>query len=212
MNPPFAAATFPPRAAPAEGSVAAPQSTPPPKRPQGPRSAGSGFFVTTEGDVLTNAHVVTSCRAVTMRDRPNAFDQFDEGQSGPQRALSDEDLRKRYGDPLTLLRYDKKLDLALLRAAHGAPAVAKFRSGSLRAGESVVAFGFPLPGLLSSEGNVSVGILSALSGIGDNPHELQISAPVQPGNSGGPLLDANGKVLGVVVAKLDAVQGREDYR
>jgi S1-C subfamily serine protease len=141
-----------------------------------------------------------------MRDRPNAFDQFDEGQSGPQRALSDEDLRKRYGDPLTLLRYDKKLGLALLRAAHGAPAVAKFRSGSLRAGESVVAFGFPLPGLLSSEGNVSVGILSALSGIGDNPHELQISAPVQPGNSGGPLLDANGRVLGVVVAKLDAVK------
>jgi S1-C subfamily serine protease len=183
-----------------------PPSKPTPQRRAGPRSAGSGFFVTTEGDVLTNAHVVTSCRAVTMRERPNTFDQFDEGPSVPQRGLSDEDLRKRYGDTLTLLRSDKKLDLAVLHAAHGAPAAAKFRSGPLRPGESVVAFGFPLPGLLSSEGNVSVGILSALSGIGDNPRELQISAAVQPGNSGGPLLDANGSVIGVVVAKLDAVK------
>ncbi len=69
-----------------------------------------------------------------------------------------------------------------------------------------MAFGFPLPGILSSEGNVSTGVLSATSGIQNDIRFVQISAPVQPGNSGGPLFDSSGHVIGVVVAKLDALQ------
>jgi S1-C subfamily serine protease len=73
-------------------------------------------------------------------------------------------------------------------------------------GDAVTAFGFPLPGLLSSEGNLTTGIISATSGMKDDVRFIQITAPVQPGNSGGPLLDDSGHVVGVVVAKLDAVK------
>ena len=72
-------------------------------------------------------------------------------------------------------------------------------------GDSVVVFGFPLPDVLSSDGNVTTGILSAASGLQDDVRFVQISAPVQPGNSGGPLFDQSGHVIGVVVAKLDAL-------
>jgi len=73
----------------------------------------------------------------------------------------------------------------------------------------VVAVGFPLHGLLASSANVATGTVSALAGIGDDIRYLQISAPVQPGNSGGPLLDMSGNVVGVVVAKLDALRVAE---
>jgi S1-C subfamily serine protease len=47
------------------------------------------------------------------------------------------------------------------------------------------------------------GTISALSGIGDDPKRFQVSVPVQPGNSGGPLLDSNGQVIGIIVSRLD---------
>ena len=99
-------------------------------------------------------------------------------------------------------------DLALLRTRAGtARAVAKFRQGrGIRPGASVVVMGYPLRGLLASEANVSAGAVSALAGPGDDRRLIQITAPVQPGNSGGPVLDAAGNVVGVVVAKLDAIR------
>jgi S1-C subfamily serine protease len=69
-----------------------------------------------------------------------------------------------------------------------------------------VVVGYPLRGLLASEANVSTGAVSALAGPGDDRRLIQITAPVQPGNSGGPVLDAAGNVVGVVVAKLDAIK------
>ena len=84
------------------------------------------------------------------------------------------------------------------------PLVAVFREGaSVRAGDPIVALGYPLPGLLSSDVNLSVGNVSALAGLRDDTRYLQISAPVQPGNSGGPLLDASGHLVGIVTSKLD---------
>jgi hypothetical protein len=82
--------------------------------------------------------------------------------------------------------------------------MATFRDGRVRAGDAVVALGFPLSGLLATTANLTVGNVSALAGISDDSRYLQISAPVQPGNSGGPLLDTSGHVVGIVTAKLDA--------
>jgi S1-C subfamily serine protease len=147
------------------------------------RKFGTGFFVSAEGHILTNNHVVAGCRTLTTGD----------------------------GRPLDVLNRNVDSDLALLlqpnhNESANAP-VAVFRTGSApELGDAVVAFGFPLPGVLSSEGNVSTGILSATSGLGNDVRFIQISAPVQPGNSGGPLFDSSGHVIGVVVAKLDAVK------
>ena len=66
--------------------------------------------------------------------------------------------------------------------------------------------GFPLHGLLASEANVTTGTISALAGLGNDTRFLQITAPVQPGNSGGPLLDQSGNIVGVVVSKLDTMR------
>jgi S1-C subfamily serine protease len=74
----------------------------------------------------------------------------------------------------------------------------------VRAGDVVVALGYPLSGLLASSPNVSVGNVSALAGLGDDSRYLQTSAPRQPGNSGGPLLDASGHLVGIVTGKLNA--------
>jgi serine protease Do len=98
-------------------------------------------------------------------------------------------------------------DLAILKADGKVAATATLRiSPSPRSGEAIVVFGFPLSGLLASTGNVTIGNVTALAGLRDDSRQLQISAPVQPGNSGGPVLDMSGNVIGVVVSKLDALR------
>jgi S1-C subfamily serine protease len=135
--------------------------------------------VSNQGQILTNNHVVAGCRTLATRD----------------------------GKQLRVLSRSASSDLALLQADFAPSAVAVFRTGAApKLGDEVVAFGFPLPGLLSSNGNVSAGIVSATSGLQNDIRFIQISAPVQPGNSGGPLFDSSGHVIGVVVSKLDAVK------
>jgi TPR repeat protein len=143
-------------------------------------STGSGFFVTAAGHVLTNAHVVEDCRRVSLTD----------------------------GLALTVLDIDASSDLALLKtggASTRTPLMLRQGRG-VRLADSVVVAGFPLTGLLSSGLNVTTGAVSALAGPGDDRRLIQITAPVQPGNSGGPLLDSSGNVVGVVVSKLDALE------
>jgi len=70
----------------------------------------------------------------------------------------------------------------------------------------VVAIGYPFHGLLTSDFTVTAGIVSSLSGLLNDTRFLQISAAVQPGNSGGPLLDTSGQIVGMVAAKLNALK------
>ena len=74
-----------------------------------------------------------------------------------------------------------------------------------RLGEMVATYGFPYFGILSSSGNFTLGNITSMTGMGDDTRFLQMSTPIQPGNSGGPLLDMSGAVVGVVVAQLSAV-------
>ena len=81
---------------------------------------------------------------------------------------------------------------------------ATFRDGqNIRPGDGVVVVGYPLRGLLASNANVTTGTISALAGVRDDSRRLQLTAPVQPGDSGGPLLDLSGNVVGVIVATLE---------
>jgi serine protease Do len=85
-----------------------------------------------------------------------------------------------------------------------APQVASLRF-AVRLGENVEAFGYPLSQVLATTGNFTTGNVTALAGIGDDSRFVQISAPVQPGNSGGPLLDENGNLVGIVSSKLNVI-------
>ena len=108
-------------------------------------------------------------------------------------------------------RTDARLDLAVLTVPGlNGPVLAFRQEPTLRRGESVIAYGYPLTGLLSSDAKLTRGEVNSLRGLRDNPDQMQISAPVQPGNSGGPLLDMQGNVVGVIVSKLNAqaVAGR----
>jgi S1-C subfamily serine protease len=82
--------------------------------------------------------------------------------------------------------------------------VASFRLGP-RLGEAVATYGFPYHGILSSSGNFTLGNVTSLTGMGDDTRFFQMSTPIQPGNSGGPLLDMSGTVVGVMVSQLSAV-------
>src|SRR5918996_4247419 len=145
-------------------------------------STGTGFAVGEGGQIVTNHHVVADCAEVRVRPA---------GQEAVAGAVVAEDSRN---------------DLALLRAPVRLPVAAIRDDRGIRPGDSVVAVGFPLPGLLASEANVTTGTVSALAGIGNDARFLQMTVPVQPGNSGGPLLDLEGRVVGVVVGKLDALK------
>jgi S1-C subfamily serine protease len=164
-------------ATPAPAPLPAPPPAPMPSPPQiRGGSYGTGFYVG-EGHIVTNWHVAKDCRV----------------------------LQTANGAALRVIASDAAVDLALLQVSGAKTgATASFSQADAVLGESVIVFGFPLTGLLASSGNLTTGIVSATAGLHDNPRHLQISAPVQPGNSGGPLLDQSGNVVGVVVAKLDA--------
>ena len=95
-------------------------------------------------------------------------------------------------------------DLALLGVTLPGPSVS-LRAQRAAVGDPVAVAGYPLRGLLSGF-NMTTGILSSLSGLGGDTHYLQITAPVQPGNSGGPMLDSAGNLMGVVMSTLDAIK------
>lgn len=114
----------------------------------------------------------------------------------------------KFKHDVTIVATDAKNDLALLKTIKpvSLPAATFRANSSVESGESVVALGYPLAGVLASEVNVSFGYVSATAGVADDTSKLQISAPIQPGNSGGPLLDQSGNLIGVVVSKLDALK------
>jgi len=83
---------------------------------------------------------------------------------------------------------------------------ATIRATAVHPGDAVIAIGFPYHGLLTSDFTVTSGIISSLSGILNDTRYLQISAGVQTGNSGGPLIDMSGNIVGVVAMKLNAIK------
>lgn len=142
-------------------------------------AAGTGFFVSSSGHVVTNKHVVSKCDAVQVQP-----------VGRPQVAAR-------------IVATDKFNDLALFHVEGPSTIFARFEGRRVRQGDEVVVYGFPLMGALSSTGNTTTGNVAALSGVQDDTRLLQISAPVQPGNSGGPLMNRSGSVVGIVLGSLD---------
>jgi hypothetical protein len=122
-------------------------------------SSGTGFVVSNAGQVLTNAHVVRDCSEIHVHN----FNAVSRAR---------------------VLAHDNSNDLALLATEIRTEHIPKWRLAS-RQGEEVVVFGFPLAGILASGGNATTGNITALTGLQDDSRFVQISAPIQPGNSGG---------------------------
>ncbi|MGE0736593.1 MAG: S1C family serine protease, partial [Alphaproteobacteria bacterium] len=139
--------------------------------------SGTGFYVNRQGQIMTSFHVVANCSAIRIKAAGKQF------------------------EPATIIARDQANDLALLQASPN-PAAGRLRVGTeIRAGENIVVYGFPLSSELSSTGSVTTGIVNSTAGLKDDPRYLQISAPIQPGNSGGPLLDGNGSIVGIIRAQ-----------
>jgi serine protease Do len=145
--------------------------------PENGGSSGSGFFVSYDGHILTNAHVVEGCTNLTAN-----------------------------GQPAKLINVSNAFDLAILKTGFDPDStIAVFSPRSARLNSDVTVSGYPYAGLLGGL-NITRGAVSALTGLGGDETTLQITAPVQSGNSGGPVIAADGEVIGVVVAKLDAMK------
>lgn len=170
-------------AAPQEGRSIAPPTALSPKRPSEETFySGSGVFVDGNGHVLTNNHVIEDC-------------------SSSIKVFANQEQAAGAG----VVARDATNDLALLATGLTPVAFAGLRE-SVRQGEAVAAFGYPHTDVLAKSGNFTLGNVTALAGVDDDSRFLQISTPVQSGNSGGPLLDQSGNLVGIVSSKLNALK------
>ena len=142
------------------------------------QATGTAFTVSSEGHALTNHHVINGCAKVKVS-----------GLEGLVKVITSDSVN----------------DLALLQLPGQIDSYAKLNPDTrkLRQGEDIVVFGYPLNFALSSGGNLTPGTLSAITGLGNNTNQIQITAPVQPGSSGSPVMDKKGNVIAVVSMTLD---------
>lgn len=141
-----------------------------------PTSSGSSFLISSN-KLITNAHVTDGCNAIGVVQGDSILFASEIDRS-------------------------KSMDLSLLSVEEPL-GVAPKRRTSARLGEDIVAAGYPFAQILSKSIKITSGEVSSTAGIGNDATRLQISAPIQPGNSGGPIFDMKGNVVGVSVAKLD---------
>lgn len=146
-----------------------------------PTGFGSGFFISSSGHFVTNFHVVKGASRVQIFLVGGGI--FD----------------------AQVLRNDEANDLALLKIRKATSPLQIRTSLDVQKGERVFTLGFPNPALQGVEPKYTEGVISAFSGIRGSNNRMQITTPIQPGNSGGPLIDAEGYVVGVVVSKLNAL-------
>jgi serine protease Do len=151
-------------------------------------SNGSGFIVGKKGLVVTNYHVVKDAKTINI-NLPG---------SKPKHSAD-------------VLLKDERNDVAVLKMTDfnyndnfDGPIPYTVTSDVASAGQDAFTIGYPLGNLLGKSVKVTEGVISSRYGVQDDPRLYQISVPVQPGNSGGPLFDMNGNVIGVVVASLNA--------
>jgi len=104
----------------------------------------------------------------------------------------------------TIVKVDTANDLALLRVIGKFSPLPVAMSRGVKLGATVATVGFPDIGLQGYSPKLARGEIASLAGAGDDPRYFQVSVPVQPGNSGGALVDVHGNVVGIVAAKLSA--------
>lgn len=143
--------------------------------------SGTGVIVGSNGLILTAAHVV--------------------GQSTEVKIATHKGVKTA-----RVVKLDTANDVALLVCDGSFKAVPLKSSTGIKLGQSVFTIGFPNIGFQGFSPKMTRGEINSLSGLQDDPRHWQISLPIQPGNSGGPLFDDAGNVIGVVLSKLNALK------
>jgi S1-C subfamily serine protease len=141
------------------------------------KASGSGFFITEDGYLLSNAHVVEGAARLVVKTKLGAF-------------------------PAVLVRVDAINDIAVLKASGAFRPLPITPSRTVKLGDSVITVGFPNPALQGVEPKLTDGKISSLAGVQDDARHFQISVAVQPGNSGGALVNSVGNAVGIVTARL----------
>jgi len=146
-------------------------------------STGSGFIIDSGRHVITNRHVIDKTGKIAVRTG-----------TGEVRTAR-------------ILRIAKDDDLAILELSEPFPssyAITPQEMGDANTGRSAVVMGFPMAGIIGwQQPSLTEGIVSKASGFGDNPNTFLITSKMNKGNSGGPIFDRQGRLIGIAVAKLD---------
>jgi len=142
-------------------------------------SSGTGFFINDQGYFVSNNHVVEICSEVKTKN---------EGQI----------------HTASIIAVDQKNDLALGKINFSDNDYISMSDVGARLGEEIIVAGFPFQQQLSESIKITKGIISSLSGPGNDYSVFQMDAAVQPGNSGGPIINNQGKLIGVTVAKANS--------
>lgn len=151
-----------------------------PKKDEEGIATGTGFFIADSGYLVTNYHVVKGATDIQVQIAKN------------------ESVRA------TVVAEDKKADIAILKIKDGIYlCLPIIPSDEVKLGASVATVGFPNPGVQGFAPKLAKGEIASLAGLQDDPDQFQISVPLQPGNSGGCLVNAKGNVVGVVCAIMD---------
>jgi len=139
-------------------------------------SSGTGFFINNNGVIVTCAHVIEGYNRITVKINNTEYDA-------------------------EILRVNNETDLAVLKINYNNPNHFKIGNfDALNLGDRLAVLGFPLPDYLTSDIRFTEGSLSARSGLKSAATYFQHSAPTQPGNSGGPILNSRYEVIGVAAA------------
>jgi S1-C subfamily serine protease len=142
-------------------------------------ASGTGFYVSSQGHIITNHHVIDGCSDMKAHSKGRVLTTHQ-------------------------IAVDKQNDLALLKAEEEPSHVFALSNDSPYPLQEVIVAGFPFGDKYSSSLKFTQGIVSSLTGMGNNYSEIQIDAALQQGNSGGPIIDEYGSVIAVAVSKLDA--------
>ncbi|MDA8139441.1 MAG: tetratricopeptide repeat-containing serine protease family protein [Desulfobacteraceae bacterium] len=148
------------------------------------KTCGTGFLVTTNGFILTCNHVVKEAATVRVKIKENIY-------------------------IANIIKTDAVNDLALIKISGSFKALPISPDSTAKMGQEVFTIGYPNPELQGTNPKLTKGEINSLSGFQDDIRLYQISVAVQPGNSGGPLIDEVGNVTGIIVAILDA---KETYK
>ena len=141
-------------------------------------NSGTGFAISSNGYVITNNHVIDGCDKVKLHHK------------------GDEIITK-------VINLDITNDIALLKGEFKPSKILPLSIETTKLLQDIYVAGYPFGKNISTSVKVTKGIISSLLGIGNNYSNFQIDAAIQPGNSGGPILNNKGNVIGVVVAKLN---------